>query len=192
MPSKGNSSERQKMPRRQPKIVLGGSMIRAANGYRAIPQYTPIYPTPMTVKQIYSNARQRRYTPSWDGAEPDAKQIIYFTDPIRIWTGCCHRSLGPFVAYNAGGEYGVIRDEARQRHPIGSLPAEELARQPNDRFDAKSLTFWIDGEVGGKAAKAWACFRCLKCGHEFNPRNLRKLGKSLFEGRPDAYELSPP
>ncbi|SRR6266545_2206299 len=178
--------------RRQPVTVLGGSITRTQDDYRVIPQYSPVYPTPMTVKQIYSNAKQRRYPPKWDGTEPEAALKIYLTDPIRVYTACCGVSLGPFVAYWARAEYGLFRDEAVQRHPLGNFPADYFANQPNDAFEPRNPTFEINGEVGGHAARAFANFRCPKCGREFNPRNLRKLGKELFEGRPKRYPLMPP
>jgi hypothetical protein len=53
-----SSAEERLSPRRQPDTILGGSITRAPNGYRVIPQYTPSYPTPRTVQQIYSNAKQ--------------------------------------------------------------------------------------------------------------------------------------
>lgn len=180
-----------KVPRHQPKIVLGGSIYRADNGYRAIPQYTPVFSCAQTVKQIYSNAKQRRYTPSWDGAETQAALTIYLTDAIEITTACCHRSLGPFVAYEARGEYGVFRDESKHRHPRGNFPPQHFANQPNDAFESKSPAFWIDNEAM-KSSEAWAHFMCPKCRHKFNPRNLRKIGKRLFTDRPDKYELPLP
>ena len=180
------------MPRRQPKIVVGGSIFRAQNGYLAIPQYTPMLATQMTVQQIYSNARQRRYPPSWDGKAPDAKQLIYLTDPFTILGRCCRRSLGRFLAYEASGEYGLIRNDAKQRHPVGNFPPDQFANQPNDAFEPKKPTFWVDGEVGGHTSKAFACFRCPKCEHTFNPRNLRKFGLRLFGERPSPYVLPLP
>lgn len=189
-PQEGRSATPRR--RRQPEVVLGGSIIRAPNGYRAIPQYTPAYPTPQTVKQIYSNARARRYPSKWDGKEPDAALTIYLTDAFTIVTACHNRSLGRFVAYQAEGEYGIIRDEAVQRHPTGNSPPSEFVGKPNDAFEAKQPLFWIEGEIAGHAAKASARFRCPKCRRAFNPRNLRRLGKELFEQRPKRYELLAP
>jgi hypothetical protein len=180
------------MPRRQPKTVLGGSIYRGPHGYRAIPQYTPVFPTPQTVKQIYSNATQRRYTPSWDGKDAGAHLTILFTEPIRIRTGCCFASLGLFVAYEARGEYGLFRHESKHRHPRENFPRDHFARQPNDAFEPQNPTFRIDGERGGRSSHASASFMCPKCGHEFRPRNLRRLGKQLWEDRPSRYELSAP
>lgn len=180
------------MPRRQPEVILGGSITTGLDGYRLLPQYTPMYPTPMSVQQIYSTAITRRYPPKWDGKEPEAKQVIRLTDPFPITTECCYRSLGEFVAYQADEEFGVIRHDPKQRHLIGNFPPDHFANQPNDAFAPKNPTFRLDGEVGGEAAKAYAVFWCPKCRKPFNPRNLAKLGKHLFEAQPTKYSLARP
>ena len=178
-------------PRRhQPDVILGGSITRAPNGYRAIAQYSPSYPTPMTVQQIYSTASERQYAPKWDGKESGAKLDIYLTDPFPITCGQCGARFGPFVAYNAGGEYGVVRHTTHEYVHKGNFPAEQVARTRRQRFESSVVVFWIEGEIGGQAAKALAKFLCAKCGHSFE-YNLRRLGKLLFEGRPKRHALMP-
>jgi ribosomal protein S27AE len=144
----------------------------------------------MTVQQIYSNAKQRRYPPKWDEKEPEASLLIYLTDSIRIRCGRCGASLGIFVAYWAGAEYGIMRDVARHYHQLGNFPPDEFANSPHDRFTAKDPVFDIDGEKAGKASKAFANFRCPRCGLGVT-RNLRRFGTELFEARPGRYELKP-
>lgn len=181
------------MPRHQPKSALGGSIVRLPDGTRAIPQFgRPLYPNPDAIQQLYSAAKQRRYSPSWDGEELDAALVVHLTETIKITSGCCHRSLGPFVAYCAGHEYGLIRDDAKRRHRRGQIPKESLSSRPNEAFESASPTFRLGGESAGHASRTFVYFTCPKCRHAFNPRNLRKLGRELFEDRPGTFELSRP
>lgn len=76
--------------------------------------------------------------------------------------------------------------------PAEVNPANHFVHQPNDAFESRNPTFRVEGDVGGHAATAFACFRCPKCGHEFNPRNLRRLGARLHGERPPIYTLPLP
>ena len=176
--------------RRQPDYILGGSITEAPNGYRVIKQYNPMYPTPMSVQQVYSAASERRYAPKWDGKEPDAARDIYLTDPFPITCGQCGAHFGPFVAYNARAEYGILRHTTHEYVRQGQFPPEQVRRTPRQRFESNRVAFRIDGEIGGKAAKAFAKFECHRCGHPYE-YNLRKLGKDLFESRPNRHALMP-
>jgi hypothetical protein len=182
------------LPRHQPDVVLGGSLVRLPDGYLGIPSYSGGGSNPLTVQQVYANARQRRYAKNWDGKNLDATLVTRFTDPFRIVLACCNVGIGSFAAYQAGdgAEYGVIRDEAKHRHPIGNFPSNQFANQPNDAFDAKRPTFRLTGEVGGSSTRSYAVFQCRDCGRIYNPRNLAKLGRLLFDERPTSYLVRPP
>lgn len=181
------------MPRRhQPDRVLGGQVFRTADGYRALPQYGPVYPSWLIVQQVYSASITTLSPPKWDSTQPDAKQIMYFTDPFKIVSGCCWRSLGNFVAYHVEEEYGVIRHDTVKRHPIGNFPPDQFADRAYEGFEAKNPTFHTDGEIGRCADNAYAILLCPKCRRTYNPRNMSKLGKELFDSRPKRYPLMPP
>jgi hypothetical protein len=92
------------------------------------------------------------------------------------------------VAYWAGPEYGILRDVARHYHQVGNFPPDQFANSPHDRFTAKNPVFQMDGQIGGKAIKAFAKFHCPKCDFRV-ARNLRRLGIELFEARPRRYQL---
>lgn len=179
-------------PRRhQPGIILGGSMTRAPNGYRAtIQTLGKLYPTPMGTQELYANATQRRYAPSWDGIEPAGALVVYWTDTFPISCGRCGEGFGKFAAYNAHREYGIVEHTSRHRHPIGNFPPDHFKNMPNDRFEPASKRFWISGEVGRTAGGTAANFQCRKCDVKY-VRNLRRLGKRLFEERPREFALMP-
>lgn len=182
------------MPRHQPTTPLGGSLIRLPDGYLGIPSHSHGGSNPQMVRDQYANARRRRYARSWDGMELDAALVTRFTDPFTIELGCCQSTAGTFVAYHAGfgDEYGVIRDEAVHRHPVGNFPSTAFATQPNDAFESTSPTFIWDGNIGATATESWAIFICPACRRRFNPRNLGKLGKELFRARPNSHVVTPP
>lgn len=189
-----DTPEEEIVPRHQPEAVLGGSLVRLDDGYLGIPSYSYGGSSQQVVQQVYSNAIHKRYTPTWDGKALDAGLVTRFTDPFRIILACCQADIGPFVAYHAGDgeEYGVIRRDTKQRHPLGNFPPGYFANQPNDGFEAKHRTFWVDGEVGGSATRAYAIFKCRDCGRVYNPRSLAKLGKRLFDDRPSSFTVDPP
>jgi hypothetical protein len=176
--------------RHQPDRILGGSITRAPNGYRAIIQTTAAESAPKVIQEIYANASQRLYPPKWDGIVPEGHQVIYLTDPIQITSGCCHTNLGSYVAYKADRHYGLVEHTARHRHPRESFPPSHFRSSPHDRFEPAKRRFWYGGDGGAGAGKTTAVFRCLRCGLEYT-RNLRRLGEELFETRPSSYVLKP-
>jgi hypothetical protein len=72
--------EEEIVPRNQPDVVLGGSLVRLDDGYLAIPSYSYGGSSQQVVQQVYSNAIHKRYTPTWDGKALDAALITRFTD----------------------------------------------------------------------------------------------------------------
>src|SRR5438477_5930587 len=113
--------------RRQPSYILGGSITRAPNGYRAIIQTTMAHAAPMAFQEIYTNALQRRYTPKWDGIVPEGAQVIYLTDPFEIVCGGCGQELGDYTAYWATQrQFGILEHTPRRRHPLGSFPPDNF------------------------------------------------------------------
>ena len=176
-------------PKDRPPRVLGGSLFRAPNGYRCLIQTTGrFYPAPMVVRQIYANASEKRNPKAWDGTEPQGALVIYLTDPIDLTCERCGGSLGSYVAYWARAEYGVLDDSARHYHPRENFPPDHFKNSPQDRLAPANPRFELDGEVGFRAARSIARFRCANCGgrHE---HNLRRLGKRLFDARPGSFPI---
>jgi len=169
--------------------VLGGSLTLAPNGYLATIQTIAIaYPAPMVVAELWPTVASRRYPKAWDGIEPRGALIIYWTpEPTAIECGCGAR-LGKYRAYQARGEYGVIRDSPRRYHPPNRYPAETIKHMPNDRIAPPRQSFWLTGDVGTRASRTIAHFRCSRCRQE-HERNLRRLGKTLFETPSPRYVL---
>ena len=185
--------------RRQPAYILGGSISRAPNGYRAIIQTTQAwFPVQTEVQQLWSNAIQRRYTPRWDGIEPEGAMVLYFSPArVKIRCGVCNGALGAYVAYGVKGEYGLVEDRAYHVHPRESFPADHFRSSPSDRFAPTNPRFRIIGHetpattrLGMGAADREAIFTCPRCRHVFR-RNLMRLGKTLFEERATVHTLAP-
>jgi hypothetical protein len=176
--------------RRQPDYILGGSITRAPNGYRAIIQTSMATSSPMVVQEVYSNASQRRYPRKWDAIEPTGKQVIYLTDVFEIVCGKCSDSFGGFAAYfsDVGRQWGLVQDTARHYYEIGRFPPDNFKNRPNDRFDPAEKRYWLTGDEGLGKDPAWAHFRCLHCGVTYE-RNFRRLGKQLYKERPGRHTL---
>lgn len=50
-----------------------------------------------------------------------------------------------------------------------------------ERRAPKRQRFELSGEVGHRASRTWAHFRCLQGEHAAPPYNLGRLGRALFE-----------
>lgn len=160
-------------------MVLGGSLHRAPNGRLCTILTTPAaYPSPDAVQEIWSNATARRYPKAWDGIEPEGALVIWWSDPIEFLCGRCERSLGRYLAYHAGREYGVVVPTARRYYPRESFAARPEAA--GARLSPSRRRFSRTGEVGHRASKTVCHFRCAHCSSE-QEYNLARLGRRLFE-----------
>ncbi len=177
-------------PRRAPKYVLGGSLHPAPNGYLATIQTTSsIYPAPMVIAELWPTIRSKRFSQAWNGIEPEGALVIYWTPrPTRILCGQCGKSLGKYRAYQAGGEYGVVSDTPRRYHSPDRHPPGTLKQMPQDRQQAARPVFWLTGEVGFRATKTFAHFRCTVCDVEYEA-NLRRLGQPIWQQTPETYRV---
>jgi len=170
--------------------VLGGAITRAPNGdLYTLQTASAIYPSQMTMQQIWANASQTRWPKTWDGKEPPegVAQVIWWTDPIAFSCGRCKGSLGEYVAYHASEEYGIVENRSHHYHPRENFPPEAFASSPHDRLSPAKPRFWVSGEIGHRAKSAFAHFLCPRCGWEPTERNLWRLGRRLFMDRPSRY-----
>jgi hypothetical protein len=176
--------------RSRPDVVLGGSITRAPNGdFYTVITTSPPYPSPQTLQQIWSSATRRRSKKAWDGLEPEGALVIFWTpSPILLACGVCGSSLGGYVAYRAGPEFGIVADTSREYFDPSSFSPQTFAGDPHRRFSPREPRFRLEGEVGGHAARTGAHFRCPRCGHG-SQRNLRRLGKGLFGSRPRSFSV---
>jgi hypothetical protein len=160
--------------------VLGGSLTRDRDGVLITVLTTDGgYFTPNVVQSIWSNVNKRSYPKTWDGAELPRGYVIRWRDPTRFLCGQCGRSLGDYVAYHVNREYGVVADTARTYKPH-----ENFSGRPGgaaERRAPKRQRFELSGEVGYRAARTRAHFRCPRCGHAAPPYNLARLGRALFD-----------
>jgi hypothetical protein len=169
--------------------VLGGSLHLAPNGYLATIQTTGIvFPSPMMVADLWPTVASRRYPKAWDGIEPEGALVIYWTPRATRIECACGTRLGKFRAYRARGEYGVVRDTPRRYQPPYRYAAEAIKHMPNDRIAPPRPNFWLTGDQGSRASRTMAHFRCSHCDRE-HERNLRRLGKELFESPCERFVL---
>jgi hypothetical protein len=175
--------------KKEPPVILGGSLTLAQNGYLATILTTGgTFPSPTVVQDIWSNTRRRRYPRAWNGIEPKGHLVIYWTpEPVRLRCRC-GASLGDYRAYQARGEYGLVQDTTRKYHPRENFPPDQFKNSPQDRLSPANERFWFTGNIG-QSSKTIARFRCVNCGHE-SERNLRRFGRQLFESKPAVYELN--
>lgn len=177
-------------PRRAPGFVLGGSLTRAPNGDLVISQTTNAsFPSPQVVQELWARTSRQLYPEKWNGIEPDGAILIYFSaNPIKITCGGdCLGRLGEYRAYNTGGEFGIIADTAREYSPASTLSPEARAASPHLRIASPDPRYRLAG--GPKASETLAHFRCPRCDQRYE-RNLRRLGKQLWEKRPETCPLN--
>lgn len=176
---------------RDPALVLGGSLTRSPQGRLQTLQTHGMHPSPQCVQELWSNTTRRRYPKAWEGQSLGEAGYTIEWEQREIACGACGRSLGRYVAYRtvhpsgeAHRERGVVEDISRRYERQA-----ELARgQAASRGPRANPRFHIEGEIGRRAAKTTAHFRCPGCGRE-HTRNLARLGEALFTSRPDAAYL---
>jgi hypothetical protein len=171
-------------PGRDPEqpLVLGGSLTRSPEGRLQTLQTHGMYPSPQGVQEVWSSATRRRYPKGWEGKPLESVGHVIEWEPRAIACGACGHSLGTYVAYRARrsddrarGEQGVVEDTSRRYEQQANLTRGSGARRPRPH-----ARFWLEGEIGRRAAKTTACFRCSGCHREYR-RNLSRLGGQLFQ-----------
>jgi hypothetical protein len=168
-----------KSHRQAPSTILGGSLTRSPQGRLQTLQTHGLHTSPSAAQQVWSQMKRRRYPRAWDG-KPLSTQgsVIDWSEQVEIACGACRHSLGQYRAYHVRDEEGIVEDTARHYEQ-----AATGARSPGDRAPRSRPRFQIDGEIGGRARKTTARFRCPGCGREYN-RNLARLARQLFEHAP--------
>jgi hypothetical protein len=177
--SRGEQSDRRN-------LVMGGSLTSSPEGRLQTLQTHGMYPSPQDVQSVWTSSTRRRYPKSWHGQPLEQVGHVIEWEPREIACGKCHRSLGDYVAYRVlypdkqfQGEQGVVEKTSRRYEP-----QQETARgQAASRGPKSQPRFQLKGEVGRRAAKTTACFRCPGCQSEY-PRNLARLGAQLFDHSP--------
>jgi hypothetical protein len=166
------------VPRRRP---LGGMLHRAPNGDLVTVQTTSIaYPSPSMLQQLWESVTQRRAPSSWDGIEPAGALVVWWAEPAAtVNCGNCRRPIGVFRSYQAGNETGIVSVDTR--HTRMTANRQTPSRDPR---------FTLDGESGYHARHTFAHFDCPRCHHHYN-RRLDRLGKVLWDTRPETYTLIP-
>jgi hypothetical protein len=166
----------------QTPLVLGGSITRSPEGRLQTLQTHGIHPSPQGVQGVWSNASRRRYPKAWQGQRIEQVGYAIEWEPREIVCGKCHRSLGRYVAYRIRyadgrlqGEQGIVEDTSRRYEQ----QAETARGQAASRGPKSRPRFRLEGEVGRRAAKTTACFRCPSCRAEFQ-RNLARLGAQVL------------
>jgi hypothetical protein len=161
---------------------MGGSLTRSAEGRLQTLQTHGQYPSPMSVQEVWTNASRRRYRKAWEGQPLGPVGHVIEWEPREIACGACGRSLGGYAGYRVRypdgqlhREQGIVEDTSRRYERSAATPRGAGTRGPRSR-----PRFWLDGEIGRRAAKTAACFRCPGCKSEYR-RNLARLGRQLFE-----------
>jgi hypothetical protein len=162
-------------------VVLGGSLTRSAEGRLQTLQTHGIYPSPQNVQAVWSSASRRRYPQAWRGEALEQVGHVITWEQREIACSACGHSLGQYVAYRVDypdgrpqGEQGIVEKTAR-RYEAQPPEIRSGARGPRTR-----PRYQLEGEIGHRAAKATACFRCPGCRREYR-RNLARLGGQLYE-----------
>lgn len=162
--------------------VLGGSLTVSADGQLQTLQTHGMYPSPLAMQDLWTNASRRRYPEAWAGEELAAVGYTVEWERHGVACGACGRSLGEYVGYRIRyavqsdfGEHGVVEKTSRryERSVMTPRGAGTRGPKPRPRFD-------VTGEVGRRAAKATAIFWCRGCKREHH-RNLSTLGREFFK-----------
>lgn len=134
--------------------------------------------TAIAAQEVWSNVRRRRYPKDWDGVEARADMyVVWWRGPTAIECGDCRSKIVTVMAYNAGREYGIVLDTTRR------------AANPSYRRPKPGMRYWLDGYIGGRPGRTSANFSCPECHRKYLRHNFRRLGKELFDTRPNRYPL---
>ena len=172
----GGETDRDRSP------VLGGSLTRSPDGWLQTLQTHGVYPSPPSVQEVWTNASRRRYPHAWERKPLASVGHKIEWEPREVACGACGRSLGAYVGYRIrypGGrldrEKGIVEDTSRryERDIMTARGAGSRGPRPQPRF-------WLEGEIGRRASKTSACFRCPGCKKVYR-RNLSRLGGQFFD-----------
>jgi hypothetical protein len=169
-------------------LVLGGSLTHSPGGVLQTLQTHGVHPSPQAVQEVWSNITRRRYRQAWEGAPLEPVGHTLEWRPRKLACGRCGNPLGTYVAYRVvhpdptlRGEHGVVEKISRRyERSTGTARGQAGSRGPKS-----NPRFWLEGEIGRRAAKTTACFRCPACGQEYR-HNLARLGETLFTSNPNA------
>ena len=163
---------------------MGGSLTHSAEGRLQTLQTHGQYPSPISVQEVWTNATRRRYRKAWEGQTLGPYGHVIEWEPREIACGACGRSVGGYAGYRVRYpdgrlhlEQGIVEDTSRRYERSSSTPRGAGTRGPRSQ-----PRFWLEGEIGRRAAKTTACFRCPGCKREYR-RNLARLGRQLFAQR---------
>ncbi len=181
-------------PNGQP-LARGGSLSQAPDG-RLCTLLTSSRqaPTATTMQELWNRVSRQRYPTSWNGVAPGQGRVIYWTAPVTVQCGRCHRRVGTYRGYQAGADYGVVEDTARQYRSADRGPAGGHA-DPLVRLPRPNPPHRLDGMIAKSPRQTRIYFRCPRCrtGQPPEPReyerNLHRLGKQLFELETANYVL---
>jgi hypothetical protein len=161
--------------------VLGGSLTRSPEGRLQTLQTHGIYPSPQGVQEVWTSAKRRRYRKVWEGQKLEPVGYVIEWDPRKIACGACGRALGAYAGYRicypdgrVHEEQGIVEDTTRRYERDASSGSGAGSRGPRSQ-----PRFWREGEVGMRAARTTACFRCPGCKKKYR-RNLARLGAQFF------------
>jgi hypothetical protein len=143
-----------------------------------------MHPSPQTVQEVWNNSSRRRYPTAWNGEELAPVGYAIQWRPHKVACGKCGRPLGEYIGYrirypdgSLGMEFGIVEKTSRRYERNAMTPRGAGTRGPRPR-----PRFELSGEVGRRAAKTTAIFRCRGCNKEHH-RNLSTLGRAFFERR---------
>jgi uncharacterized Zn-finger protein len=166
-------------------MVMGGSLTHSANGRLQTLQTHGMYPSPMSVQEVWTNATRRRYRKAWEGQPLEQVGHVIEWEPREVACGVCGRPLGGYVGYRVrypdgrvDREQGIVEDTSRRYERNASTPRGAGTRGPKSH-----PRFWLEREIGKRASKTSACFRCPGCKSVFR-RNMTQLGRRFFEHHP--------
>jgi len=163
-------------------MVWGGRLSRDANGLRAtLLTGRPQQPHPLAMQGLHSRGLQQLDPPGWNGQELTAPQMIYWTGPFKIVCGRCKRSMGRYVAYQAGAEYGIVEHTSREYVTPQLKPG---GNDPHVRLTHERRRYWLSGTQADTSRTTFVHVRCSRCNKTYE-RNMGKLAFRLFPLRPE-------
>jgi hypothetical protein len=141
------------------------------------------YPSPMSIQEVWTNAKRRRQRKAWEGQPLDRVGHVIEWEPRKVACGVCGRQFGGYVGYRVrypdgrlDREQGILEDTTGRYERNAATPREAGTRGPRSQ-----PRFWLEREIGKRASRK-ATTWLIGCNWRGRLRTTSGFGLSKLPG----------